>query len=157
MDTDLTPLGELLEAVRQAKRPRLSQNAVAKAAGTSSTTYRRIISGVSRFGGQDVPFGGSADTVAQIARALGVTPEQLEEAGRADAADELRALLASDAPDAADLVARVAELRAEADRLEREADLLDAAGDTTTEPDLEYAHRLLAQAHEILARRHRDA
>lgn len=90
MDNDLTPLGELFEAVRQAMRPKLSQNAAAKAAGTSSTTYRRIISGVSRFGGQDVPFDGSADTVASIARALGVTPEQLEEVGRTDAADELR-------------------------------------------------------------------
>lgn len=92
MDNDLTPLGALFEAVRQAKRPKLSQNAVAKAARTSSTTYRRIISGTSRFGGQDVPFEGSADTVAQIARALGVTSEQLEEAGRTDAAEELRIL-----------------------------------------------------------------
>ena len=92
MDKDLTPLGELLEAARLAKRPKLSQNAVAKAAGTSSTTYRRIISGISRFGGQDVPFDGSADTVAQIARVLGVTPEQLEQAGRTDAAEELRIL-----------------------------------------------------------------
>lgn len=93
MDEDLTPLGELLEKARLAQRPKLSQNAVAKAADTSSTTYRRIIRGVSRFGGQDVPFDGSADTVASIARVLGVTPEQLEEVGRGDAADELRELL----------------------------------------------------------------
>lgn len=96
MDRDLTPLGRLLEAARQAKRPKLSQNAVAKAAGTSSTTYRRIISGISRFGGQDVPFDGSAATVAQIARALDVTPEQLEEVDRADAAEELRLLASSE-------------------------------------------------------------
>jgi len=95
MDNDLTPLGALFEAARQAKRPKLSQNAVARAADTSSTTYRRIISGISRFGGQDVPFDGSADTVASIARVLGITHEQLEDVGRPDAAEELRRLLST--------------------------------------------------------------
>lgn len=91
MDEDLTPLGELLETARLAKRPKLSQNAVAKAADTSATTYRRIIRGVSRFGGQDVPFEGADETVARIADVLGVTPEQLEQVGRPGAAEELRA------------------------------------------------------------------
>ena len=91
MDEDLTPLGELLETARLAKRPKLSQNAVAKAADTSATTYRRIIRGVSRFGGQDVPFEGADETVARIADVLGVTPEQLEQVGRPGAAEDLRA------------------------------------------------------------------
>lgn len=92
MEEDLTPLGRLLESARKAIRPKLSQNAAAKRAGTSGTTYRRIIRGVSRFGGQDIPFEGAADTVAQIAGVLGVTPGQLREVDRADAARELEGL-----------------------------------------------------------------
>lgn len=35
-----------------------------------------------------------ADTLARMAKVVGVTPEQLEEAGRGDAAEELRELVA---------------------------------------------------------------
>lgn len=89
MDEDLTTLGELLESARERRRPRLSQNALAKQAGTSGTTYRRIIKGVARFGGHDVPFDGSPDIIAQVAKVLGVTPAQLRGVGRDDAAREL--------------------------------------------------------------------
>lgn len=92
MDNDLTPLGRLLESAREARRPKLSQNATAKAAGISPTTYRRVIRGIARLGGRDVAFDGTPESIARIARVLGVTPEQLEEAGRTDAAEELRAL-----------------------------------------------------------------
>lgn len=39
-----------------------------------------------------MPVKAPAETLARMAQVVGVTPEQLEEAGRADAADELRAL-----------------------------------------------------------------
>lgn len=92
MDKELTPLGVLLENSRLRRRPRLSQNAVAKAAGTSPTTYRRVISGISRFGGQDVPFNASAETVARIADVLGITPDELYGVGSKEASEELRIL-----------------------------------------------------------------
>ncbi|MFB4320624.1 helix-turn-helix domain-containing protein [Actinomadura sp. 21ATH] len=94
MDKDLTPLGSLLEEARQAVRPKLSQNALAQAAETSSTTYRRIIHGVARFGGQDTPFEGTPEAIAKVARVLNVTAEQLEIVGRPDAARELETLAA---------------------------------------------------------------
>lgn len=137
MDADLTPLGDLFEAVRQAKRPKLSQNAVAKAAGTSSTTYRRVISGVSRFGGQDVPFEGSADTVARIARALGITSEQLDEVGRADAAEELRHLQSEQIVPIGQAV--------ETDTAGRVA-----AGENEDDPKMRRAAELLAEAAALL-------
>lgn len=98
MDKDLTPLGELLESAREARRPKLSQNAVAKHAHTSPTTYRRVITGVARLGGRDVPFEGNDETIARIAHTLGVTPEQLEQVDRPEAAEELRLLAAGGVP-----------------------------------------------------------
>ena len=130
MDEDLTPLGELLETARLAKRPKLSQNAVAKAADTSATTYRRIIRGVSRFGGQDVPFEGADETVARIADVLGVTPEQLEQVGRPGAAEELRAARPH---------ARLSQVRIEA-----------PAPPADEDPKIERAAELLAEATALL-------
>ena len=145
------PEGALIAAAL--KRSRLSARKAAERAGMSEGRWRQIVKGYQTVSaGTNAPVRGPAETVARMAKVVGVTPEQLEEAGRADAAGELRTLLVSDAPDAADIAARVAELRAEADRLERQLDDQGAAG----EPDLEYAYRLLTQAHEILTERRRE-
>lgn len=112
MDETLTPLGELIETARA--RTKLSQNAAAERAGTSGTTWRRVVKGLARFGGHDVPHDGAADTVARMARIVGLTPEQLEEHGRPDAAAELRDILravaAASEPSVADLAERLTEL-----------------------------------------------
>lgn len=98
MDTeDLTPLGELLEAARRQARPKLSQNEAAKQAGVSGTTWRRVIKGTARFGGVDVAYNGAPDTVARMARVLGVRPEQLVAVERPEAAQELQELIEADA------------------------------------------------------------
>jgi transcriptional regulator with XRE-family HTH domain len=89
MTKDLSPLGALLEEAR--KRAKLSQNAAAKRAGVSGTAWRRVIKGMAMYGGVEVPYPGKAATVAQMARAVGVTAEELEKAGRPDAAEEWRA------------------------------------------------------------------
>lgn len=143
-DPDLTPLGELFETARQAKRPKLSQNAVAKAARTSSTTYRRVIAGVSRFGGQDIPFEGSAETVARIALVLGVTPEQLEEVGRAEVAQELR-LLREGEPAARDR--QVEQAEADLDNARHSA---HRAAEDADDPRMQRAMELLAEATAVL-------
>lgn len=101
MDKPLTPLGALLESAREAVRPKLSQNQAAKRAKTSSTTYRRVITGIARLGGRDVPFEGDPETIARIARALDIDPAKLDEIGKDDVAYELRRILLMEARDAA--------------------------------------------------------
>ena len=59
----------------------------------SETRWRQLEHGVRHFRGQAWPERGPAPTIAKMARAVGVTPEQLAAAGRPDAAGELQALL----------------------------------------------------------------
>lgn len=49
-------------------------------------------------GGVEIPIVAPPGTLARMAQAVGATPEQLADAGRDDAADELRALLAVQPP-----------------------------------------------------------
>jgi transcriptional regulator with XRE-family HTH domain len=87
------PEGHLI--ARALKRSRLSGRKAADQAGMSEGHWRAIMSGsrsVSK--GVWVPVRGPAETLARMAKVVDVTPEQLEEAGRADAAEELRELLA---------------------------------------------------------------
>lgn len=90
--TDLTPVGRLLEDARESSLPKPSQNEVARRAGTSGTTYRNVIYGFAKHGGNPVPYSGAPETVARFAQILGVESFQLREAGRADAADALQDL-----------------------------------------------------------------
>lgn len=74
------------------KRARLSARAAARQAGISDARWRQITSGYQTVSKTQVPVRAPADTLARMARAVNVTPEDLEEAGRGDAAEELRAL-----------------------------------------------------------------
>lgn len=77
--------GRLIEEARG--RRGLSQNKAAQEAGISGTRWRQIVYGEASAGpGVKVAVHGNAKTVAQMARAVGVTPRELTEAGRADAA-----------------------------------------------------------------------
>lgn len=68
-------------------------------AGISSTRWRHIVNGYQPHGaGQNLAVIAPAATLARMARAVGVTPEQLAEVGRADAADELRTMAEFEAP-----------------------------------------------------------
>ena len=79
------------------KRSRMSQRAAAVKAGISENRLRAIVHGYQNVGaGSYIAVRGPADTVARIASAVGVTPAQLEEAGREDAAEELRILEAEE-------------------------------------------------------------
>lgn len=76
------------------KRSRLSARKAAERAGMSEGRWRQIVKGYQTVSaGVTAPVRGPAETVARMAHVVGVTPEQLEEAGREDAAAELRALL----------------------------------------------------------------
>ena len=86
------PEGALIAAAL--KRSRMSQRQAAAKADISENRFRAIVHGYQTVSaGTYAPVRGPAETVARIAQAAGVTPEQLEEAGRPDAAEELRALL----------------------------------------------------------------
>lgn len=85
------PEGRLI-AVAQ-KRARLSGRKAADLAGMSEGHWRAIVSGSRSISkGVWVPVRGPADTIARMAQVVGATPEQLDEVGRGDAAEELRQL-----------------------------------------------------------------
>jgi plasmid maintenance system antidote protein VapI len=122
---DPTPEGILLgEAL---KRSGLSARAAAKRAGMSDNRWHQIVKGYQPVGRgvfapvRDAP----ADTVARMALVVGVTPEQLAEAGRDDAAEQLRKMPAPtaagepDEPTVAELAAQVAELTAKVEAVLR--------------------------------------
>lgn len=73
----------------------------AKEAGMSGTRWRHIVYGeMSAGAGNKAPVRGNARTLAQMAAVVGVTPAQLSDAGREDAAAELRRLQAPELSDA---------------------------------------------------------
>lgn len=88
---DPPPEGRIIEDAREKRR--LSQNKAAERAGMSGTRWRQIVTGVASGGkGIQIPVHGRAVTVARMAQVVGVTPEQLADVGRGDAAEELREL-----------------------------------------------------------------
>lgn len=113
------PEGEALEAAR--KRLGISQNEAARRAGLSGTRWRQIASGIQSTGGVAVPVRANADTLVRMARAVGLTPEELEAADRADAATLLRGSPAEEARRlSAEIERLVSELRPEdRERVER--------------------------------------
>jgi transcriptional regulator with XRE-family HTH domain len=126
------PEGKLIMDAR--KRARLSGREAARRAGISEGRWRQIVNGymVVTKGVYSPVVGAPADTVARMAQSVDVTPEQLEEAGRADAAEELKKLnagaraVADHVPD--DLDRRIARLKADPRKLrqlERIVDLVE--------------------------------
>lgn len=83
--------GALIE--KALKLAGMSGRHAATEAGISDARWRQIVNGyMSAGGGQAVSVVGPADTLARMARVVGVTPDQLREVGRADAADLLLTL-----------------------------------------------------------------
>lgn len=86
------PEGRVIAAA--SKSSPLSVREAAAEVGISEGRWYQIVRGYQTISkGVFAPVRGPADTVARMARVLGIEPEQLEKAGREDAADELRALL----------------------------------------------------------------
>jgi transcriptional regulator with XRE-family HTH domain len=126
------PEGKLITDAR--KRARLSGREAARRAGISEGRWRQIVNGymVVTKGVYSPVVGAPADTIARMAQSVDVTPEQLEQVGRADAAEELRRLnadaraVADQAPD--DLDRRIARMKADPKkwrRLEKIVDLVE--------------------------------
>jgi len=85
------PYAELIARARLAP-PKMTITEAARRAGISDTRWSQLENGYRMNRGRAEPEWAPADTLAGMARAVGVTPAQLDEAGRADAAAELAAL-----------------------------------------------------------------
>lgn len=86
------PEGRLIGLAQ--KRAKLSGRKAADLAGMSDGRWRQIVSGYQTVSaGVYAPVRGPAETLARMAQAVGVTPQQLEDVDRADAAEELRTLI----------------------------------------------------------------
>ncbi|MET9218945.1 helix-turn-helix domain-containing protein [Streptomyces sp. NPDC088197] len=89
---DAPPEGELIKVALAASG--LSQREASRRAGMSDTRWRQIVSGYQSVDGTPVPVRGRDETLARMAHVVGVRPEQFEDVGRPDAAEELRDLTA---------------------------------------------------------------
>lgn len=95
-----TPEGALIR--RAMIRKGVNAPDVADQAGITAGRWRHIVNGAQPLGGGKYNrVVAPAATLARMARAVDVTPEQLEQAGRRDAAEVLRDLLASQQPNSA--------------------------------------------------------
>jgi hypothetical protein len=91
MTTEQTPEGELI--AKGQRLTNISTREAARQAGISEGRWRQIVKGYQAVSaGTKVPVTAPPDTLARMANVVGVTPEQLEDAGRLDAAESHRFL-----------------------------------------------------------------
>jgi transcriptional regulator with XRE-family HTH domain len=112
--------GKLIEHAMKVKH--LSARKAADLAGMSDSRWRQIVNGYASAGGGRVnPVRGPDETIARMARVTGVTPEQLREADRTDAADLLLTLSGmqaeSDWQRTGDALDRLIRMRVEFDEI----------------------------------------
>lgn len=99
-ETDAPQEARLLDAAQKAAVPKLSIRKAAGMAGMSDGRWRQIVKGYQGTGTGRIPVIAPDETLARMAIVVGVTPAELDEAGRPDAAEVLRILLAaSEQPD----------------------------------------------------------
>jgi transcriptional regulator with XRE-family HTH domain len=82
------PEGSLIKQAQRAMR--ISQREAARRADLSEARWRQLVSGYMLVQRTYVPVRSPDKTLARMARAVGVTPEELASAGREDAAAALR-------------------------------------------------------------------
>lgn len=84
------PEGQLITAALAKLRPKTTVPEAARRADLSDSRWRQICQGYQMVSGNPVPVTAPADTIARMANVVGVTYNQLVEAGREDAADALQ-------------------------------------------------------------------
>ena len=92
------PAEARLIARRRNEPPKMSVRQAAARAGISETRWRQIEQGTIRERGREYAVTAPDATLAAMARAIGVTPAELDDADRRDAAAELRAMLRTGPP-----------------------------------------------------------
>jgi hypothetical protein len=80
------------------KRSGLSARKAAPLAGIGEARWRQITSGYQSVSGSRIPVRAPDDTLARMAAVVGVTPEELRQNGRPEAAEELERLKATPPP-----------------------------------------------------------
>lgn len=85
--------GQLIEDARKALRPKVSARQAAERAGISEGRWRQITKGYQATAGGRIPVPGPVDTLARMARVVGVAPEQMAAAGRDDVAKAMSSTL----------------------------------------------------------------
>ncbi|CAL9608564.1 hypothetical protein SUDANB1_05577 [Streptomyces sp. enrichment culture] len=83
------PPPEAVLIKRALKHQRMSGRSAAQATGISDARWRQIVTGFQTVAGVQHAVKAPPDTLARMALVVGVTPAQLREAGREDAAAEL--------------------------------------------------------------------
>lgn len=92
-----TQEGLLIESARKNLVPSISARKAAAASEISESRWRQIVNGFTQVTSNTaVPTSAPPDTLARMARTVRVTPTQLREAGRNDAADILARLISAD-------------------------------------------------------------
>lgn len=92
-----SPEGALIERARTNRSPVLSIRKAAELSGISEGWWRQIVKGYRTVkGGLRIEVDAPADTLAAMALTVGVTPSQLREVGREDAATSLELLVQVD-------------------------------------------------------------
>lgn len=101
METPQAPAEALLiDSAQKSAIPRLSMRKAAEMAGMSEGRWRQIVKGYQGTGTGRLAVIAPDETIARMALVVGVTADDLDEAGRPDAAEVLRHLVAdSDQPD----------------------------------------------------------
>lgn len=94
----------LIRRRREDRVPHLSMREAARRADISSPWWRTLETGIRRVKGQDFPERANAETLARMALVVGATAQELEQAGRPDAAVKLAKLIAA-GPDPANQIA----------------------------------------------------
>jgi len=98
---DAPPEGKLISAALAARRSSgLTQRKAAPLAGISEGRWRQIATGYVSVNGEKARVRGTDYRVARMAHVVGVTPEELENADRPEAAEQLRRLEAKAAAEA---------------------------------------------------------
>ncbi len=92
MSTRPAPPPEAAALKAGLSRSGLTAKQAALESGLSDARWRQIVSGYQSVGGVPVPVKAPTETLARMALTVGVTPDELREAGRHDAADELARL-----------------------------------------------------------------
>lgn len=96
------PEGALLEQAMKAP-PKTSGRQLAEMVGLSEGRIRQIVNGYKSEAGMVLPIVGPADTVARLAAALEIAPDEFVAAGREDVADILRGDITSGVTEEGDL------------------------------------------------------
>lgn len=131
----MPPHGALIEEARE--KARLSRREAARRAGISGNWWKFVVTGYQG----ETPVRGGAETVARMARVVGLSPERLESDGqRPDAAEILREIERRAAADTAATGRQLAEAAAEDD------DLREIAEAARLSPELRMAFITLARA-----------